>query len=322
MADEDRDNAGLPKSPSGRVPQWVRDEAAGITGGPVPFRAAPSTHTGFDAPTPRKRRELRGPLAIAVVIAVAAGSWGVNNLWTRQQAIQIASTGGTNPYAPPPGLGEGPRPAGRPVGGQLESPTSGFRFFSHQSDRVTPVTWSPCRAIHYVVRPDNAPPGGAQDLAQAISQVSAATGLTFVNDGATTEVPTADRPAYQPNVYGKHWAPVLIAWATPQEVPDFGIDVLGEAGPDGYYNPSHQAVYVSGTVYLDSVKLGVYARTGRQGEVLATILHELGHLVGLGHVDDQSDIMYPQVSLTLRRYGPGDLAGLRSLGEGPCQPDV
>jgi len=29
------------------------------------------------------------------------------------------------------------------------------------------VTWSPCRPVHYVVRPDNAPAGGEQVLQAA-----------------------------------------------------------------------------------------------------------------------------------------------------------
>ena len=50
------------------------------------------------------------------------------------------------------------------------------------------------------------------------------------------------------------------------------------------------------------------------------ILHELGHLVGLGHVKDKRQNMYPVISARNVHYASGDLAGLRLLGEGPCAP--
>ena len=93
-----------------------------------------------------------------------------------------------------------------------------------------PVTWSPCRPIHFVIRLTFQPPGGGDAVARSVAAVSAATGLVFVDDGATTEAPSPQREAFQPDLYGDRWAPVLFAWATADEVPDFGVDVAGEAG--------------------------------------------------------------------------------------------
>ena len=76
------------------------------------------------------------------------------------------------------------------------------------------MPYDPCRPIHYVVRPDGAPPGGAELIRTAVAQVSGATGLQFVDDGPTQEAPSTDREAYQPELYGRRWAPVLIAWST------------------------------------------------------------------------------------------------------------
>ena len=43
-------------------------------------------------------------------------------------------------------------------------------------------------------------------------------------------------------------------------------------------------------------------------------MHELGHVIGLDHVTDQSQIMYPTVTTKLSVFGAGDLAGLQLLG--------
>ena len=60
--------------------------------------------------------------------------------------------------------------------------------------------------------------------------VSAASGLQFVYDGTTAEAPSKTRETYQPDRYGKQWAPVLIAWSTPEESPDLAGKVAGTGG--------------------------------------------------------------------------------------------
>lgn len=54
------------------------------------------------------------------------------------------------------------------------------------------------------------------------------------------------------------------------------------------------------------------------------MLHELGHVVGLGHVSDPNQVMHGPItdpsSATNSAYGIGDLAGLRLLGrQAGCQ---
>lgn len=199
---------------------------------------------------------------------------------------------------------------------------SSVRFLRHQGDSAKPVTWSPCRPIHYVMRPDNAPSGGAALVRSAIQLVSAATSLSFVDDGATNEAPSEDRQAYQPSRYGQRWAPVLVTWATAQEVPDFGVDIAGEAGASRVSTPSGDTTYITGAVALDATKLTSLVNTGRAGLATSVVLHELGHLMGLAHVPDASQIMFPRSSDAIAAYGQGDLVGLGELGRGPCQPDI
>jgi hypothetical protein len=54
------------------------------------------------------------------------------------------------------------------------------------------------------------------------------------------------------------------------------------------------------------------------GEVL---LHELAHAVGLGHVLDPTQVMYPHTTHSESQFGAGDRAGLAALGAAAgCHP--
>ncbi|NAZ75610.1 hypothetical protein GTQ99_09285 [Kineococcus sp. T13] len=64
-------------------------------------------------------------------------------------------------------------------------------------------------------------------------RVGTATGLRFIDDGATTESPSAQRQPYQPKRYGERWAPVLISYVTTAEVPDIAAAVIAQAGLTG-----------------------------------------------------------------------------------------
>jgi predicted Zn-dependent protease len=49
----------------------------------------------------------------------------------------------------------------------------------------------------------------------------------------------------------------------------------------------------------------------------AIVLHELGHVVGLAHVDDPRELMYGD-NVGLLDFGAGDRAGLARVGSGSC----
>lgn len=318
MVDE---GPGIRTSKSGRVPQWVMDEALGKDVEPVPFRGATSLSAHSRK---KKQRRLRSRAQTLVAVLLVGGLiGGVVYLrgFTSHAPVDISATTGVPKNWPKPGLEESRhRLLGAPAA-PTEQEGTRYRFLQHQEGSKKPVTWDPCRPIHYVVRPDNAPPGGSEVLTEAVAEVSRVTGLKFVADGATTEGPTEDRSSYQPSRYGKRWAPVLVGWATAQEVPDFGIDVAGEAGPSTYSSQSGDGVHVSGTLMLSATDFRLLLRAGRTRVARNIVLHELGHLVGLAHSPDTKQLMYPS-GAALSGYGPGDLAGLAALGRGPCQPDI
>jgi hypothetical protein len=187
----------------------------------------------------------------------------------------------------------------------------------------SPVAYDPCRPIHYVIARSHLPPYGARMIREAVAKASAATGLEFVEDGMTDEALDFNRAPVQVARYGNRWAPVLIAFSDARQSPQLGADVMGRGGsrsvaPDG---PA-SARYVTGAIGLDQddfdQTLG-YSNGWAMGR--ATIMHELGHLVGLAHVTDQMQLMANH-NQGFVFYGPGDQHGLALEGSGLCHHDT
>lgn len=257
-------------------------------------------------------RVRRGPrVGFLVVVALVVGALVLGGHWWMATATV---------FGPPSGLEEATAPLGAPPAGHAVD--GAYAFTTMQPDGSGPVAYSPCRPIHYVVRPDGAPLGGAEFITAAVATVSAATGLRFIDDGATAEAPSPDRKAYQPDLYGKRWAPVLVAWSAPDETPELAGDVAGIGG-SAAVTRSGRSVYVTGSVTLDSTDLGTLMATpSTRATALGIVTHEFSHLVGLDHVDDPTQLMYPSTSTSVSGLGTGDLAGLAALGSGECAPDV
>ena len=190
----------------------------------------------------------------------------------------------------------------------------GYSFAMMQPDGRGPVTWDGCRAVPYVVNPDGAPPGHLAQVAEAAAELGRASGLRFRYDGATDDRTFEDRSGS----FGSA-PPVLVAWATPEEVPELAGDVAGVGGAEARSVSPDRLAFVTGTVVLDRDEFAaIGARPGGSDLQRAVVVHELAHVLGLGHVDDPAQLMYAETT-TQRHLAPGDLAGLAVLGSGPCR---
>lgn len=197
----------------------------------------------------------------------------------------------------------------------LPASVPGEGGFSHlvTGDDGRPATFDPCRPVRWVLRPDGMPVGGEQVLRDAVAEVARSTGLRLLFDGETDEAPSQERPQRQPERYGDRPAPVLVAWTTEFESPALTGSQVG-LGVTSWTGDRERLV--TGQVLLDRKDLTT--RQGRVGPLAAsTVLHELAHVVGLGHVDDRRSVMNATV-LGRTSFSPGDLRGLRELGSGPC----
>ena len=114
---------------------------------------------------------------------------------------------------------------------------------------------------------------------------------------------------------------MLIAWSDERAFPSLAGNLAGVAGPAPVYTSSGKQVYVSGLVVFDREQLSP-ASTPDRGIVRATMLHELGHLVGLDHTADRNQIMFSESQFNVREYADGDRRGLARLGTQACVPEV
>ena len=201
--------------------------------------------------------------------------------------------------------------------------TAGNHAFWRATVDGDPVGYDPCRPVRYVVRPDGAPPAGPQLAREAVAIVSGATGLSFVDAGSTDEEPTADRDVLQPERYGPGWAPVLIAWAEETTEHALAGPVAGLGGSAVVPAARGSGRFLAaGRVVLDSADLTLALEEPDGGDrARAIIVHELAHVVGLDHVDDPAELMYPETGARTE-LGPGDLAGLAALGQVACETDL
>ena len=183
-----------------------------------------------------------------------------------------------------------------------------------------PVTWSPCRTIHLVVNKAAAPPQADRLLRESLDRVSELSGLKFVVDGETDETPVTGRPPQNRNPLKGRWAPALVAWTTPDVVPALAGNVAGVGGPrEAPYSYPDERHYVSGVVYLRGPTIAsILRRSDGWAQSRAIVMHELGHMVGLAHVDSNAELMDANNDNHITDFGPGDREGLRRLGSGPC----
>lgn len=142
----------------------------------------------------------------------------------------------------------------------------------------------------------------------AFERLEERSGIDFVFEGITDEdVPDQSylRDVTAGPRYGQRWAPIIVDWAA--QMPWYA-----QARPVAV-----NGVFVSGVIEINpSYSLASFRGTDAYYSSML-LPHELGHLVGLSHVEVPGQLMSEDYDARLfQQYQPGDLEGLRRLGRG------
>ncbi|MDH2414344.1 matrixin family metalloprotease [Nocardioides sp. CER19] len=174
-----------------------------------------------------------------------------------------------------------------------------------------PVTYDPCKPIHYVINPAGAPPDYLAFIMPAIDAAQEASGLSFAYDGISED-------SWQSRQEGTKPRPIVIAFLPQLKSATATSDTVGLGGSTALtMNGIVMPHYVTGAVALKRDWFARQSADHKTAAEQAVVMHELGHVLGLGHVDDPSQLM-SAVNQGQLAYGAGDLNGLAKLGSGSC----
>ncbi|MEM9514830.1 MAG: hypothetical protein AAGA42_08220 [Actinomycetota bacterium] len=155
--------------------------------------------------------------------------------------------------------------------------------------------WDPCTPIKYQINSERATPAQEQVVFDAIEEIELETGLDFAFLGRTTAGLDQIVP---PEI------DALIVFGDPASMPILAGNVLGIGG--GSFDPATGRV-TTGYVAVNTPSLFT------SQIATTTVQHEIGHLVGLAHVSDPRELMFPE-EIGTTEFGPGDREGLWRLG--------
>ncbi len=177
-----------------------------------------------------------------------------------------------------------------------------------------PVRWDPCTPIRWTANTARGPAGGLEVLQEAVNRIAQVTGTTWQYAGASTANATS---RYLPTSAQASYPPVLLGWtdgASSDLLAGQATSVLGMTRtawfgiqrPDGSKVAATRAAVIAFD-RTDTLPL----RGATSWKALA--LHELGHVMGLGHVGDRSQLM-ASVLPPVTDLQAGDRAGLAKVG--------
>jgi hypothetical protein len=175
-----------------------------------------------------------------------------------------------------------------------------------------PVTWDHCLAIRYQVNPEGAPEDWREIVTAAFDDISDKSGFVFVDAGETRNRVISGE--YRPGA--TRGEPVLIIWSSQGRMHSLQGGTIGLGG-GASVSVNGRLRLVTGSIILDSDTHNSAVDPMSSLEQQLVLEHEIGHVLGLDHVDDDRQLMAPAYA-GQDSLGPGDIAGLEALHAVPC----
>ncbi|MBT0769014.1 matrixin family metalloprotease [Kineosporia sp. J2-2] len=188
------------------------------------------------------------------------------------------------------------------------------------SGKASNIRWNPCqRVVSYRVNLVGLPESEHKEMLRTIMEsfkkLHAATGIIYRYRGDTDFVPQKDTIQQQP-------AEIVVAVVKPQSDTDFQMEEDypawgGVLWTSWFDNDEEGAAAVRGQVLLDATRIENLAEGFGAGLTRGNVvLHELGHVTGLGDAKKKGELMYPVLSKsTPDGFAAGDLEGLEEVGK-------
>jgi hypothetical protein len=240
----------------------------------------------------RRRNSRFGEVLALACLAVAATAFGYH-------LAPVVTPSGRTPSVPVAAV----EPA--------EHPEHSSYVLMHRRDGSNAAAWDRCRPLRWVLRD---PTGDRQlryDIAMAMAEIEAVTPWRFLYDGETSDLPTRARR-------GGGDADVVIAVVDAGETSE--LDAYDHAAGGAWTHPfkNDDGIWElsAGAVLIRAETLG--RRPGGFGPSsrASLVLHELGHILGLGHVDSGESVMHAAMGSGAATLSAGDRDGLAELAWG------
>ena len=186
-------------------------------------------------------------------------------------------------------------------------------IMAKQDARLARAGWTTCGAITWSIDTKSLASGNVErelsNLRWAFAQWSEVTGLQFQYAGEIATSYVASTGSLAPADGRSRDRHIYLTWMSPSQASRLGGGAMAIAAPSAIDSSTGEihggrAIFESGFVNDASARAA--------GEVKAVYLHELGHVMGLGHASLDANTMYPYVydDTTL---GAGDVAGVQTL---------